>query len=109
VVHFMSPAQGSYISIVAAGKPFKSLVDDDFMHQEVGKAIQGKSGADGDHPIHFIYNSQHDKQPAWYGEDEEESIILFKETRAFLVMVFVQVPTKSMHYIPVKAPGKTFH
>src|SRR5258705_10308542 len=109
VMHLVCPAYGTYISIVTPAEPFKALVNDHFMHQEISNAIHGKTGADADHPVLFVNNPHHDQQPAWYGKYEEESIILFKKTWAFLMMIFVQEPAGTMHYIAVQAPGKPFH
>ena len=92
VMHFMCPAYGTYIGIIATVEPFKALMNDYFMHQEISDAIQGKTCTDADHPVLFINYAQHNQQPARYGKYEEEGIILFEKTRALLMMVAVQVP-----------------
>jgi hypothetical protein len=105
----MCPSYGTHISIIATGKPFEPLMNDHFMNQEIGKAIQSKPGPDRYHPVHLIHNAQHDKQPTGYCKNKKESIVLFKETGALFVMVPVQVPPKAMHYIAMQTPGKPFH
>jgi hypothetical protein len=35
----MGPPDGSYIKIIGAGKPFKALMNNYIMHQEIGKAV----------------------------------------------------------------------
>ena len=57
----------------------------------------------------LVNYTKHNQQPAWYGKNEKECIVLFKKTRTFLMMIFMQKPTRTMHYIPVEAPGKSFH
>jgi len=109
VVHFMRPADGADIGVVAAGKPFKALVNDDFVYQKIRDAIECKTGADGDAPVLLVNYAQHDEQPAWYRKNEEEGIVLFKKAGAFVVMVFMEVPQKTVHYITVHQPGDAFH
>jgi len=109
VVHFMRPANGADIGVVAAGKPFKPLVNDHFVHQKIRDTVQCKSRADGDAPVLLVNNTQHDEQPARHRKNEEEGIVLFKKAGAFVVMVFVEVPQKTVHYITVHQPGNAFH
>jgi hypothetical protein len=92
VVHLMRPTYCTHIGIIATGKPFKALVNDYIMHQEISKTVSHDTKAYSLQPVHFIYRSEEYTQKAWYREDDKEGIILFKKTRPFLVMVFVQVP-----------------
>ena len=92
VVHFMRPADGFYITVITAGKPFKTLVNDYIMHQEIGKAVHRNACADTHHPPCLIHAAQHNAEPAGYGEYEKEGIILFKESLSGLMVVFMQVP-----------------
>jgi hypothetical protein len=39
VVHFMRPTDGAYVGVIAAGKPFESLVDDDLMHNKIAESV----------------------------------------------------------------------
>src|SRR6218665_1579264 len=109
VVHFMRPANGFYISIIAAGKPFKALMNDYFMYQKISKPIQCYSKTYGSQPIYFVLQAKHDTQPTGYCKNEKEGIVFFKKTGRWLMMIFVQVPQKSMHNIAVCKPGNGLH
>jgi hypothetical protein len=50
-----------------------------------------------------------DQEDAGYGEDDKERIVLFEEAGPYLVMVFMEVPQKPVHYKPVRKPGNAFH
>lgn len=39
VVHFVRPANGTYVGAVAPAEPFKPLVNDDVMHDKISRAI----------------------------------------------------------------------
>jgi hypothetical protein len=43
------------------------------------------------------------------GENKEESIVFFEEAWFYLVVVFVEVPKKSMHHIFMGEPGGKLH
>jgi hypothetical protein len=109
MMHFVCPAYSTNVRVITPGKPFETLVNDHFMHYEIRNAVHGKTSTDTDHPVLFINDAQHNEQPAGYGKYEKVGIILFKKTRAFLVMVLVQSPTKAVHDVAVQAPGKSFH
>jgi hypothetical protein len=49
------------------------------------------------------------QQKAGNSKDHKEGIILFKEARLHLVMIFMQPPQKTMHDKPVGTPGYSFH
>ena len=64
VVHFMCPAYGADIGIVASGKPFETLVDDHIMHQKVSETICHDAKTDGMKPpharrLHAIHDAKH--------------------------------------------------
>ena len=54
MMHLVSPADGPYICVVAAGKPFESLVNDNIMHNKIRKAIRHDTKSDGLHPPDMI-------------------------------------------------------
>jgi hypothetical protein len=43
------------------------------------------------------------------GKDDKKRIIFFEKTGLHLVMIFMQVPKKTMHYILMGKPGHSFH
>ncbi len=92
MVHFVCPPNCFYVFVVAPGKPFETLVDNNFMHNKISRTIHGYACADTYRKIILIHTAKHDAEPTWYGKNEEEGIVLFKKTIAFLVMVLVQVP-----------------
>jgi hypothetical protein len=109
VVHFMRPSNGTHISIVAAGKPFESLVNDDIVYQKIGEAVQGYAKANGRHPIDALLQTQHDAKPTGNGKNEEEGVVFFEGMALRIVVVFVQVPQKTVHHVFVRSPGNGFH
>jgi hypothetical protein len=109
VVHLVCPAYGAYVQAAAAGKPFKPLVNDYVMHQKVSEAIHCYAKTDGCCPVSVALQAQHNAEPAWYGKNEEESIVFFKKPWSFLVVIFVEVPQKAVHHIAVCEPCDAFH
>ena len=109
VMHFMCPANGTNIAVIAAGKPFESLVNDDIMHQKIPGTIGHDAKTYRLHPPYIIKCAEIDQQYTWYGEDDKEGIILFKKAGLHLVMIFMQIPKKTMHDIPMCKPCNTFH
>jgi hypothetical protein len=109
MMHFMRPADGPHIVAVAFGKPFKPLVNDHIMNQKITEAIRHNAKANGLHPPHMIKGAGINQQYAGYSEDDKERIILFEKARLHLMMIFVQVPEKTMHDIAVRKPGNAFH
>jgi hypothetical protein len=53
--------------------------------------------------------TQHYAQPAWNGENQKEGIIFLEYVPTGFMMVLVQVPQKTVHYIFVGSPGNGFH
>jgi len=109
VVHLMRPAYRTNIRIVGAGEPFQSLVDDHVVNDEICEAIGHHPKSHCLEPIDFFNGAVEQYQEAGYGEDDEEGIVLFEGAVLFLVMVFMEIPEKSMHYKFVCQPGDEFH
>jgi len=109
VMHLMCPAYGFYIPVGTAGKQFETLMYDDVMHNKIGSTIHGNTGADTHQPPDMVEASKHNGQPAWYGEDDKEHIVLFKEAGAFFMMIFMQVPEKAVHDILMRKPCNSLH
>jgi len=109
VVHLMGPADRTYIIAVCFAEPFEPLVNDHIVHQEISKTICHDAKTDRLHPPYIIKCAEIDQQYTWYCEDDKECIILFKKTRLYLVMIFMQIPEKSMHDITMSEPCNTFH
>ncbi len=105
----MCPADGAHVAVVAAREPFKPLVDDHIMHQEIREPVHGDAEADARQPLLPVFQTEHDAEPAWDGEYEEEGIVFFKHARPWLVVVFMQVPEETVHHIAVCEPCNAFH
>jgi hypothetical protein len=105
----MRPPNGTNIPVISAGKQFKSLVNDDIMHQKIPETIGHDTKPDCLHPPDIIVGPKIDQQDAGQCKDDEEGIILFKKTRLNLVVIFMQAPKKSMHDVTVRKPGNSFH
>ena len=109
VMHFMCPANGTNIPVIAAGKPLESLMNNNIMHQKIPGAICHDAKTDRLHPPYIIKCAEIDQQYAWHSEDDKECIVLLKKARLYLVMIFVRIPKKTMHDIPMCKPCNTFH
>jgi hypothetical protein len=105
----MRPSNGANIRIIAAGKPFKSLVNNDIVNQKIPNAISHDAKPDCLHPPYIIKCSEKDQQNTWDCEDDKECIVLFEKSGLHLVMIFMQVPKKTMHDIPMGKPCNAFH
>ena len=68
VVHFMGPAYGADVGVVASGKPFKTLVYYYFVYNKIGHAIKGDTKANGGYPIQLVLQTKHYTKPAWDGK-----------------------------------------
>jgi hypothetical protein len=106
----MRPAYGPDIGIVASTEPFESLMNDHIVYKEVCKSISHNSKPNRMQPPHARgLHPIHDAKHAGDGKNDEESIVLFKEPRLYLMMVLVQIPEKSMHHPTMCTPCDAFH
>ena len=92
VMHLVSPANGANIGIIAAGKPFETLMDNNVVNHKIGKAVSHYPKPDRLHPPYLIVSAKADQQHAGNGKYDKEGIVFFKEARLYLVMVFMQIP-----------------
>jgi hypothetical protein len=110
VMHFMRPPDGADINIIAACKEFESLVDDDLMHHKVREPIEHYSKANGLYPPHGgIQCAPQNHADTWNSENHKKPVVFFKKTRTLSMVIFMQVPEKAVHYIPMSEPGNRFH
>jgi hypothetical protein len=108
VVNFMGSANGANVMIVHVRKQFKTLVNDNFMYHKIGKSIERNAYANKQ--PHVVKHESRDVTIGTRnGENKEEGIVFFKETRLYLMVVFVKVPKKSMHYIFMGEPSGELH
>ena len=110
MVHFVSPSDGPDICIVAAGEPFEPLVNDDIMHNKLGKSLRHDTKTHRVTPPHSgCLHTIHDAEETGDSKNDKEGIIFFKEPWLYLMMVLMEVPKEPMHHPPVCAPGYPFH
>lgn len=109
MMHFMCFTDGAEINIIGATEKIKTLVDEDIVHQEICEPIDGDSESDVKAVIHTVSNTEKNQDHAGDGEDQEEGIVLFKESRFRLMMIFVEVPAESVHNVFMGKPGHILH
>ena len=109
VMHFVGPSDCQYIGIIAPGKPFKPLMYDHIVNQEIGKPIRHYSKPDRLQPKSRLHCTKQYTGKTWYSEDYKEPIVLFKKASRLLMMIFMKIPEPAMHNIFMSSPGNTFH
>jgi hypothetical protein len=108
-MHFVRPAYGPDIRIVAPAKPFKPLMNDHIMYNKIREPICHDAEPGRLNPPDMVESSVPDQQYAWHSENNKEQIVLFEETGLGAVMILMQVPKKSMHHKFMGAPGEALH
>jgi hypothetical protein len=110
VVDFVCPADAPGIPVIGVSEDFKSLVDKDIMHQEIGDSICQDPQANGPSLPEICIGGGHDKRHADHGIEYEESVIAFEPgIVVFPVVVPVEAPQKPMHDILMGKPRHEFH
>jgi len=56
-----------------------------------------------------LHAAKHDAEPARDCEDEKEYVVLFEKLFARIMMIFVQIPQKTVHHIFMRQPRDGFH
>ena len=105
----MCPTNCFYITIAASRKPFKTLMNDHIMYKKICNTIYRNACANAYNPPALLLTAKHNAKPARNREDEKECIVFFKRLFAGLVMIFVQSPQKTVHYIFMRKPRYDFH
>jgi len=88
MVHFMRPSDGFDVTVVQMGKIFKSLVNDNFMNNKIGKTIQRNTNTNIKSKI-VEHASSDVTISTWNCKNQEKAIVFFEETWFNLMMVFV--------------------
>ena len=109
VMHFVCPTNGTDITIISSGKPFKALMNDNIMNEKISNAISHDAKTDRLHPPYIIECAEIDQQDAWHSENDKECIVLFKKPWLRLVMISMQIPKKTMHNVTMGKPCNAFH
>lgn len=110
VMNLVGFADRPEVTIISPGKPLKTLVDEDVVNKKVCDAVKQDPQPNVDQEAQLgVDRTKNETTCAWYGKNEKESIVLFKESRSSNVVVFVQVPQKTVHDVFVGKPGNEFH
>jgi hypothetical protein len=84
-------------------------MDEDIVHQKIGKTIDGNAHTDIETHIESAGHSEKHQDHTWNGKNQKEGIILFEETGFRLMVVFMEIPAKTVHHIFMRKPGYEFH
>jgi hypothetical protein len=108
VVNFMGLPKPTKIPVIHVVKPLESPVNKDVMDQEVGYTVVQDSQSNGNQ-YGIGGQSNYDARTTGNRKNDKEQIILFKEPLTWLVVVFMEIPEESVHDIPMRQPGDSFH
>jgi len=92
MMHFVCASDGSEIPVVAVAEDFKSLVNEYVVHHEITESVNGDADANVKLDVATGKNSKEHQQHARDGENQEESIVFFKETGMTLMVIAMQDP-----------------
>ena len=83
VMHFVCPANGANIHIVASCKKFYALVNNYIMHNKISKAIQHNAKANCSEPINILCNTKRNTQLYLGWKKSERMNRFFQKLRDF--------------------------
>lgn len=109
MVHLMGLSECPEVHIVCAFKPAKTLVYQHIVHEKVTRSVHHDTQSDKKPEVKSVLCSEQHEYKTGYREDEEKEIILLEEARFGLVMIFMEVPHKTVHNEFMGAPGYAFH
>jgi hypothetical protein len=110
VMHLVRFADRTDVEMIAARKQAETLVDNDFMHDEIRASIRRNADADEQQVKQFVVvGTEPDQEHGWHREDDKEPVVLFEESFSGPVMIFMQGPEKTVHHKPVRQPRESFH
>ncbi len=107
-MHFVGFSNGCKVGVTRVAKPIEPSVNEHVVDQKVAQAIGGDSSSNPKTKVGV--DASGDEAPsAGYGKNQEESVVLLKESRFVLVVVFVEIPHGAMHQVFVCSPSHAFH
>jgi hypothetical protein len=110
MMHFVGTPDGLEIFIIAVTKNLKSLMNENIMDEEIGKAIKRNTQSYPEKRIIPVLHSYIQTYNSRNCKDEEEEIIVFKKAfRLLFMVVLMEIPQKSVHDIFMHKPGDAFH
>jgi hypothetical protein len=105
----MSSGQSSEVPVGYLIPRAPSVMDYNFMHGYIGYAIQKDSQSDVESEVKSGHDPELHVQPTWNGKDQGKPIVLLKGRIGWVVMVFVQRPSKGVHHIFMGKPRHKLH
>jgi hypothetical protein len=110
VVDFVCPPDAPGIPVIGIPEHFKTLVDKDVMHQEIGNPVGKDSQADGPALPEIRVRPGHDKGHADHCVEDKKGIIALEPgIVVFPVVIFVEAPQETVHDILMGKPRHKFH
>ena len=109
VVHLVCPPNCTQIDVVRFPKQLEALVNEDLVDEKVSQAINSNSEPDPNTNVIARHHTRHDEQPTRDRENQEKRIVFLEESWLLLVVIFVQIPAKTMHHIFMCEPRHEFH
>lgn len=109
VMHLMRLTDGSEIDIIRTLKPIKALMNKHIVNKEIAGTVDHYANTHEKTPVEPGQGSGEDKYKRGHGKNEEEDIVFFKKTLLRAVVIFMKIPSQSMHYIFVRKPGHKLH
>jgi hypothetical protein len=110
VMNLMGTPYTSCIPVVGVSENLKPLMDKYIMDQEIGRTIGHDTKSDRVAIPEFTISRQNNKAHAYNSIKDKKGVISFKPgVVVFSVVILVQAPEKSMHYIFMGKPGHKFH
>jgi hypothetical protein len=107
-MHFVCSAYSAHIAVIPVRPYFKTLMNDDIVHQKITQPVNRNTYAHIKSEV-VIHDTGDVAVSAGYSKDEEEGIVLFKKTGFNLMVIFVQVPQKTVHHKLMGKPCHEFH
>jgi len=110
VMHFMTFAKGNQIFVFGVFEELQPLVDNDVVHDKITQAVSKNSQANEKSVIETGFCPKIKQEDAGNGKNHEKQIVALKNMGVFrLVMVFVQIPQKTVHHKFMSAPSPACH
>jgi len=110
MMNFVSAAHASSIFIIGFFEPFKTLVYEDVMNHKVGDSVGQNPQTDRETPPkvkNFMQNFEANTDAC---KEYKEEIIFFEPTiMLFVMVIFMDIPQKSMHHVFMDEPCVKFH
>src|SRR5690606_36613560 len=110
MMHFMSASNTFCIPIISVSKEFKPLLDKNVVNCTISNSVSQNTKCNWQTVPNIFITPQIKTNHANNNIKNKKGIVAFQPTfMIFFVMVFMQVPQKTMHYIFMRKPSHKFH